>query len=59
MPHLITVQVQSESEIEILGQNQFYGEYLRSLTSKTKIQHDNPIFRRFGTYLDIGFSVVP
>ena len=50
MSHLTTVQVQSESKIEILGQNHVYGKYLRSLTPKTKIWHNNPVFRRFGKY---------
>jgi hypothetical protein len=50
MSHLTTVQVQSESKIEILGQNHVYGKNLRSLTPKTKIWHNNPVFRRFGKY---------
>ena len=50
MPHLTTVHVQYESKIEILGQKQVYGEDLRSLTSQTKIWHNNHISRRFGIY---------
>ena len=44
------MEVQSESKIKILGQNQFFGEYIRPLSPKTKIWHDNPVSRKFGKY---------
>ena len=41
-----TVQVQSESKIKIFGQNQVYGEDLRSLLQKTKNWGNNQVSRR-------------
>ena len=36
MPYLTIVQVQSESKIKILDQNQVYGKDLKSLTPKNQ-----------------------
>ena len=52
MPHLTTVHVQSESKIKLLGQNQVYAEYLKSLTLKTMIWHNNSVSRSLGSFKD-------
>ena len=50
MSNLTTLQVQSESKIKIIGQNQVYAQNLRYLTSKSKIWCNNQVSRRFGKY---------
>ena len=47
-----SIWVQNQS---FFCQNQDYGEYLRSLTPKTKIWCNNPVSRRFGKYTPFFF----